>query len=84
MQYIPPDIKPPRRKWMAYEKILLRTTNGEWFVGITITAGRARLSAGWNKFTKDNNLKYNQTLVFNLLPHDENDANGVVFHVTIE
>lgn len=78
MQYIPPDINPPDRKWVAYEKILLRTDDGEWPVGITISAGRARLSAGWNKFTKDNRLKCNQTLFFTLLP---DDGSGVVFQV---
>lgn len=77
-QYIPPDIYPPAPKWVAYERILLRTENGEWSVGITISAGRPRLSAGWNKFSRDNKLKCNQTLFFNLLP---DDGSGVVFNV---
>lgn len=77
-QYIPPNIQPPSRKWVPYKKILIRTDNGEWSVGITLCGSRARLSAGWNRFSKDNNLNFNQTLFFTLLP---DNGNGVIFYV---
>lgn len=63
---------------MPFERIVLRTETGEWPLTITVSSGRPRLSAGWNKFTADNKLKCNETLMFTLLP---DDGSVVVFHV---
>ncbi|KAK1393730.1 hypothetical protein POM88_012786 [Heracleum sosnowskyi] len=57
------------------------TENGSWKVGLVLSRGTPRCSAGWNKFVRDNSIRLNDTLVFNLLP---DNGEGVVFEVEIQ
>lgn len=78
-QYIPSSIRHHDRQWRSSEKIILRTKTGEWMVGLSVLRGNARCSAGWNKFSKDNKLKKNETLTFTMIG---DEGNGVIFNVT--
>ncbi|KAK1360893.1 hypothetical protein POM88_045367 [Heracleum sosnowskyi] len=78
MLTIPSFINPANRQWMGGERILLRMEDEAWSVGLAVSNGRARFSARWNKFARENKLKRRQILVFNM---DEVEA-GVVFEVT--
>lgn len=46
IQYIPSNIKHHDRHWMPSEKIILRTGNREWKVGLSISTGNTRCSTG--------------------------------------
>ncbi|KAK1396556.1 hypothetical protein POM88_006419 [Heracleum sosnowskyi] len=54
------------RQWRVGERVLLRTDEGSWSIGLTVNDGRVRFSTGWNKFARDNELKKRQNLVFNM------------------
>ncbi|KAK1383336.1 hypothetical protein POM88_021071 [Heracleum sosnowskyi] len=75
---IPRFIVPANKQWLVGERVLLRTDEGSWSIGLTVNDGRARFSAGWNKFARDNELKRRQNLVFNMIE----GAEGIVFEVT--
>lgn len=79
LQHIPKTIIPHGRQWIAGEKVLMRTTNGSWSVGIVYNHKIPRFSAGWNLFAKDNGLQQNQNLVFTLVE----DPNGIAFDVQL-
>lgn len=79
LQHIPRAIVPHDRQWIAGEKVLLRTNNGFWSVGIVYNHKIPRFSAGWNLFAKDNKLQLNQSLDFTLVE----DANGIIFDVQL-
>lgn len=79
-QYIPNSITPHGRQWMENEKITLRSENGEWQVKIVLSNGLPRISAGWNKFAKDNELIYEQSLTFILVEEEEN---GAIFEIEL-
>lgn len=71
MQVIPRYITPRNREWKAGDKVTLVTDNGNWPLGIVMSHGRARFSAGWNKFVRDNRLRNSQVLVFTLVESDD-------------
>ncbi|KAK1361763.1 hypothetical protein POM88_046237 [Heracleum sosnowskyi] len=75
---IPRFIVLANRQWIVGERVLLRTDEGSWSIGLTVNDGRARFSTGWNKFARDNELKRRQNLVFNM----NEGAEGIVFEVT--
>lgn len=78
LQYIPDDIQPTNRNWIPNEHVILRTTAGEWTVGISTAKNRTRFSGGWNSFARDNKLKYQKSYTFTLLNDEEDD---VIFYV---
>lgn len=80
MQHIPGNVNPFGRQWRAGERVLLRTHNGSWSVGIIYNHRIPRFSAGWNPFAKDNELKMNQTLIFTMV---EDDNAPVAFDVQL-
>lgn len=47
---------------------------------LQLQKGVARCSAGWNKFAKDNMLKINQTVLFNMLA---DEGNRIIFEIHI-
>lgn len=79
MQYVPSHITPPGRQWRTNEKITLRTERGEWIVGLVFSGVLPRMSSGWNKFAKENNLKTIRKLLFTML---DNELNVIVFMVS--
>lgn len=80
LQHIPRTINPIGRKWRAGEKVLMRTDNGSWSVGIVYNHRSPRFSAGWNIFAKDNEFALNDTLIFTLV---EDDNAPVAFDVQL-
>lgn len=71
-QYIPPWLNPGGRQWIAGERVELRTPAVSISVGIVLSNGRARFSAGWNEFVKSNDLNMNDTLNLNLIEEGQN------------
>ncbi|KAK1375692.1 hypothetical protein POM88_031885 [Heracleum sosnowskyi] len=59
------------------ERVLLRTDEGSWSIGLTVNDRRARFSTGWNKFARDNEMKRRQNLVFNMNEGGERIVFGV-------
>ena len=48
----------------AGDRSILRTGEGTWSVGLVKSNEGLRFSAGWNKFSKENNLELNNVLRF--------------------
>lgn len=65
--YIPRNITPTNRNWMKGDKIILQTGRGSWRVGLVLSNDSSRISAGWNKFVRDNDIELNNRLRFTLL-----------------
>lgn len=77
-QTIPKHITPQNRAWVAGEQVSIRTPTGMWTVGIVFnSSGAPRFSAGWNRFSRDNELRKNQMLVFTV----EEEHDGIIFDV---
>ncbi|WOG82287.1 hypothetical protein DCAR_0101450 [Daucus carota subsp. sativus] len=76
--FIPIAIHPPNRAWNKGDEVELRTEKGSWRLGMVLHGNRARLSAGWNKFARENEYKVDDVLSWQLM--EENDTD--VFVVT--
>ena len=63
-------MKPAGRDWMVGDEVTFVTNKGNWKIGIVISNGSPRFSAGWNFFIKDNNIKASNTLVFHMTEQD--------------
>lgn len=61
------SIKPHSDKWKRGQIINLRTDKGFWSTGIAFAGYKARFSAGWNKFVRDNDYTAGQRLTFKMV-----------------
>lgn len=52
---------------MKGDEIILQTERGSWRVGLVLSNESPRISAGWNKFIRDNEIELNNRLRFTLL-----------------
>lgn len=71
MQHIPPEVQLNGRDWKDVDEVRCVTEKGSWPISIVLNNGRPRLSAGWNKFARENNLKKSQILGFSMIQGNE-------------
>ncbi|KAK1398000.1 hypothetical protein POM88_007863 [Heracleum sosnowskyi] len=77
--YIPKWINPQERSWIVGERVTLMTETSSCIVGLVINNNRARFSAKWNEFVRNNELKVKDDLVFTLVE----DGGNISFVVGI-
>lgn len=61
--------------WISGRQVIFRRNADTWNIGINVTNGRRRFSAGWNQFVRDNGLKENDEVLFSL------QVDGVTFDI---
>lgn len=77
--HIPRNIKFQNRDWNRGDCAKVRKTDGSWDPGIVLNNGKARFSAGWSKFVREQKLKKNDNLRFTL--HEDDDI--AVFDIEV-
>ncbi|KAK1351258.1 hypothetical protein POM88_054533 [Heracleum sosnowskyi] len=77
--YIPKWINPQERSWIVGERVTLMTETSSCIVCLVINNNRARFSAKWNEFVRNNELKVKDDLVFTLVE----DGGNISFVVGI-
>ena len=79
MQYIPSWIVPQSSDWNNVKYVILRMNDRRWKVDVVCSKLKARLSSGWDYFSKENCLSLNDTLRFAMLE----DGNRIGFFVSV-
>lgn len=79
MQLLPKDVSPLGRGWKSGKQVTCVTKNGRWKLGLILSNGCGRFSAGWNQFVRENKLTTGKTLVFNMV----SNCDEVVFNIEL-
>nr|XP_017258259.1 PREDICTED: uncharacterized protein LOC108227556 [Daucus carota subsp. sativus] len=72
--FIPVVIHPPNRAWKKGDEVEIRTEKGSWRLGMVLHGNRARMSAGWNKFARDNEYQVDDVLSWQLIEENGTDV----------
>ncbi|KAF1002491.1 hypothetical protein AG4045_017755 [Apium graveolens] len=78
-KHIPKEIHLFHHVFKASDEITLVRNAKSWKVGIVLSNGMPRVSAGWNKFSSDNKLKVADRLIFYFL----DNVDDAVFNVEV-
>lgn len=70
LQYLPLELDSQIQDWEKDKRYIFETEAGNWIIRISLTNGRKRFCAGWNKFIRENNLKKGDMLDFNFAQHE--------------
>lgn len=77
MQYINRSLDAIVKNWPSGKLVFFRRNGKTWNIGINVTNGRRRFSAGWDRFVRDNQLEVNHIVLFILR------GDGVTFDLEI-